>query len=346
MFLIVFVILLNSINAQNEAPFETAKVSVTPPPPPEEDISKKYIIIFELKDYDSKILINDLHVNLEIVNKEANERINTLKYVGDNGLVKLYLSKGIYDITLKVDKIETNGRDNFIKFDQIIDNNVNKTVYLLSVGSVIGNVYDENGNAIKGAQIKVECSGSYGQTENKVSDKFGSFSLYWLPVGYCRISSMYSNRVGYKDIEIKKGELNNIDITLSTGILSGFNFKFIVILVLIAIVAEFIRRSYITRKKKNAIKKETKEKELSSRTEDIIKTLKDNEKYVVNFLLDNDYKSTQATIRHNTGIPRTSLSRILKSLETKKIVEVEKVGKLIKVRLTPWFLGKEEIGDK
>jgi len=77
-----------------------------------------------------------------------------------------------------------------------------------------------------------------------------------------------------------------------------------------------------------------------TRGEDIISTLNPKEKQIVSFLMDNGNKSNQANIRHNTGIPRTSLSRCLKSLEAKKIVTIEEIGKMRKVSLTPWFLGK------
>jgi uncharacterized membrane protein len=69
--------------------------------------------------------------------------------------------------------------------------------------------------------------------------------------------------------------------------------------------------------------------------------LNEKEKKIVNYLLENDNKGVQSCIRHETGIPRTSLSRCLKSLEIKKIIEVEKIGKAVKIKLTDWFLGKD-----
>jgi len=76
-------------------------------------------------------------------------------------------------------------------------------------------------------------------------------------------------------------------------------------------------------------------------SETILKTLNKKEKAVVEFLLANTNKASQAKIRHATGIPRTSLSRVLQSLEGKKIVHVEKHGKMVNVALTDFFLGKK-----
>jgi len=341
---------LVSVYAQT-TPFTAEELVIAPPPPPEEgkEISEKMDIVLELKDYDSKNLISDIHVTIEILNKENGERVNTLKYIGGDGLVKLRLYKGVYDITLKVDMIETNGRDYFIEFDQNVDNDVNRTVYLFSVGSIIGNVYESKGKAVKGAEIKFECSGNYGETENKASDDFGSFSSYWLPIGSCRISAMYGNKVGYEDVEVNKGELSDIDITLSQGIISGDSFGTLIVMVVILVFVAFFVINYVNKKSKKEVVKEkvkgkkeiVKEKEFSSRTRDIMKTLKEKEKSIVNFLVENNNKSTQAKIRYGIGIPKTSLARILMALELKKIIKIERIGKLKKVELTGWFLGKE-----
>ena len=333
---------LISVKAEIENTFESKSV-ISPPPPPEEgrEISDKFTVLFQLKDYLTKELINDTHVNIEILEKTTNQKINTLKYVGSNGIVDLRLPEGMYDIALKVDKIGTNGRDYYIKFDQNINSDVKKTVYLFYAGSVIGNVYDMNGNAIKGAQIKLDCSGDYGETLSTVTDDFGSFSFFWLPIGSCRISAVHGNKVAYKDVEIKRGELSSIDITLSKGTFSSLAFGAVILVVLVVIILSFFikNRKKETKEKKEHIKKEE-ANPLNSRSNDILKTLNEKEKAVVEFLIQNGYKGTQSKIRYGTGIPKTSLSRVLNSLEFKKVIVIEKIGKLKKVDLTAWFLGK------
>ncbi|MFO8015622.1 MAG: hypothetical protein R6U32_00810 [Candidatus Woesearchaeota archaeon] len=84
-----------------------------------------------------------------------------------------------------------------------------------------------------------------------------------------------------------------------------------------------------------------KQEELNPRARDIIKTLNAREKEVVDFLLAHNMKSTQAAIRNDTGIPKTSLARIFQSLESKNVIKVETIGKLKKIEITDWFLGKD-----
>ncbi len=80
---------------------------------------------------------------------------------------------------------------------------------------------------------------------------------------------------------------------------------------------------------------------LNPRARDIMETLNEREKKAVQSLLDAKGKSTQAKIRNHTGIPKTSLVRVFQSLETKKVISIEKIGKMKKITITDWFMGKE-----
>src|SRR3989344_3081356 len=84
-----------------------------------------------------------------------------------------------------------------------------------------------------------------------------------------------------------------------------------------------------------------KKQELNPRARDIMATLNDKEKAIVNCLIEHEKKGSQAMLRNCTGIPKTTLVRIFKSLEDKKIINVQKIGKLNKIDLTGWFLGRE-----
>ena len=369
--LVVVLICLVSVSAQSETPFEVESV-IVPPGPPEEgkEVTDKFTVTLELKDYVTKELINDTHVNLDLVDKSTNEMVNTLKYVGGDGVVELRLYEGMYDVVLKVDKIDTGGRDYYIKFDQNVEGDMTRTVYLFYVGSVIGNVYGKEDNALVGAEVKFECGGDYGETINVMTDNFGSYNSFWLPVGSCRVSAIHGGKVDYEDIDVKKGEMNNVDITLSKGVVSGFNSSVVLILLILFFAVSILAVNYIRIKQKSKVKvkkevkkhekkeeakksvgvsktedvKETKKEEeghkLSSRTRDVMSTLGEKEKKVVDSVLGNGNKSTQAKIRNSTGIPKTSLARLFVSLEAKKIIKIERIGKLKKIELTDWFLGK------
>ncbi|MDP7179934.1 MAG: hypothetical protein QF824_01575 [Candidatus Woesearchaeota archaeon] len=369
--LVMVLICLVSVNAQTDTPFEVDSV-IVPPGPPEEgtEVTDKFTVVLELKDYVTKELINDTHVNLELVDKSTNEKISTLKYVGGEGVMELRLFEGAYDFVLKVDKIDTDGRDYYIKFDQDVDGDLTRTVYLFYVGSVIGNVYGKGDNTLVGAEVKFECGGDYGETVNVMTDNFGSYNSFWLPIGSCRVSAIHGNKVDYEDIDVKKGELNNVDITLSKGVISGFDSSVALILLISVFAISILTINYIRIKQKNKVKakgevkksekkegdkklvsvvkgeavKEVKREEgapkLSSRTRDIMSTLSEKEKKVVNSVIENGNKSTQSKIRNSTGIPKTSLVRLFVSLESKKVIKVERIGKLKKIELTDWFLGK------
>ncbi len=55
--------------------------------------------------------------------------------------------------------------------------------------------------------------------------------------------------------------------------------------------------------------------------------LKEEEKQVVNILKEREGRAEQGTLRVVSGLPKSSLSRILKELEERKIVHKEKRGK-------------------
>jgi len=82
-------------------------------------------------------------------------------------------------------------------------------------------------------------------------------------------------------------------------------------------------------------------KTLNPRARDIMKTLNDREQKIINFLLENHHKSTQAKIRNGTGIPKTSLARAFMTLQSKKVLDIEAIGKLKKISFSDWFEGKE-----
>ena len=67
-------------------------------------------------------------------------------------------------------------------------------------------------------------------------------------------------------------------------------------------------------------------------------------KSVFMVIMDNDNSCNQSLIKHTTLIPRTTLTRILKKLETKKILTIKEFGKQRKCTLTAWFINKDETG--
>lgn len=327
-------------------------IDVSPPAPPDEiseEVPTRFNLYLELKDYNTKELVNDIHVNIEIYDITNKKETKTLQYVDEEGILKFKLYPGDWNIKLKVDKLDTDGKDYFIETNFLVNNNLTQTIYLLPIGSVRGIVYDNKEKAVKNADLKFECSANYGETNQKTTDSFGSFTSYWLPIGSCKISAQHNNEIGSEQVDIQQGTILDTEIRLNKRMASSkLNIYIGILIVLVLSIIYYLKRN-VKLKKTETPKKAEEEKnikedvtkvELSSRTRDLINTLKDKEKVVVDFLLENNYNGSQAKIRNVTGIPKTSLTRLFVSLEAKKIITIEKIGKLKKIKLTEWFLGK------
>src|SRR3989338_5832778 len=92
----------NFANAQERGIGEFENKSIVLPPGPPEEPSK-ISGFFELKDYNNKELIRDIHVYVTILDIERNIETNTLKYINEIGILELRLDPGYYRLTFKVD---------------------------------------------------------------------------------------------------------------------------------------------------------------------------------------------------------------------------------------------------
>ncbi|MBS3136648.1 hypothetical protein J4401_06880 [Candidatus Woesearchaeota archaeon] len=238
---------------------------------------------------------------------------------------------------IRADKYGTKGNDYYIK-DSLPSYGL---IYLTPVGSVKGVVKDSLENVVPYAKLKFNC-GNFDFPPT--TDEFGSFFIDYAPAGYCNVDAQYLDSTGSSQIVIEKGMLVDAEIILDKSIVKKKNsfdlfpvaaFSLIVVFLILAIL---IARKM---KKKPAEKEAFKEKQVVDMPKKIMETLDKKEREVVQLIIDNNNCMMQASIRHTLSIPRTTLSRIIESLQRKKIVNVEKVGKSVKIRLTDFFLGKE-----
>ncbi|MGC9445191.1 MAG: helix-turn-helix transcriptional regulator [Candidatus Methanospirareceae archaeon] len=72
----------------------------------------------------------------------------------------------------------------------------------------------------------------------------------------------------------------------------------------------------------------------------IMETLTDRERAIVNALLKHNGEMTQADLRYDTEIPKSSLTGILRTLERRKIVKKKAWGRTNVIELTEWFLSQ------
>lgn len=317
--------------------FEKVEMAV-PPKLPTEGIKAELILVIMNMEQD---VISNTHILLEIEKPEEGVKENTLRYSDVEGRISLNLNPGSWQIIARIDDFSTPGKDYISnKLEIHLGNSTTRDLFMLPVGSLRGNVYNELGERIVNAKVKVDCGRDYGD-KNTVSDDFGSFSLDYVPAGTCEVSALSDNKVGVSRINVTRGELKTIDIILGQEVKSGFDLTTPLIALSLVIIIVVIFFYFSKKKKPEMIEKETKI-ELSERMRDIIQTLTEREKSIVNLLIENNGRLTQAEIRHFLRIPKATISRDVNSLKRKKIVETIKIGRNKDIRLTKWFLGPEE----
>ena len=74
----------------------------------------------------------------------------------------------------------------------------------------------------------------------------------------------------------------------------------------------------------------------------VIDTLSDNEKAIIKIMINSGGSATQADIRYETGLPRSSLSGIINALTRKKIIKKREYGRTNVIELSEWFLSENE----
>lgn len=82
--------------------------------------------------------------------------------------------------------------------------------------------------------------------------------------------------------------------------------------------------------------------EITSEMAAVIETLTAREKAVMEALLKRSGRMTQADLRYETGIPKSSLSGILNSLERRKLIKKREWGRTNVIEIAEWFVSRKE----
>jgi uncharacterized membrane protein len=338
-------------------------VSIAPPDVPSfgyinnENIS---VINISLNDW-KNLQVSNVHVVIALRNQTATKKM--LEYSQSGNLI-LHLNKDVYELELMADSLDTPGGDYYYRGVVDANSDVHETIQFLPAGSLRGTVY-QNNQIIENAIVKFVCGKQYGQVFDTATDVYGSFSDDYLPVGECRIYAKKNDAVGFMDVNIKAGEIASIDVLLNKHKSNTMQFFLIGLLVVVGIIVILIVL-YLHMIKKNSSKRTANEKESAGiqdtdehleqqspaysngvlalnknkRARDILKTMSPKEKQLVEQLWANK-EMYQNRIVHETGIPKTTLVRILYALEQKNIIAIQKIGKTKKIKLTKWFLSDE-----
>jgi uncharacterized membrane protein len=82
--------------------------------------------------------------------------------------------------------------------------------------------------------------------------------------------------------------------------------------------------------------------EISSEMAAVMETLTQRERAILQTLIDQGGRSTQASLRYETRTPKSSLTAIIYSLERRKLIIKKEWGRTNVIELSEWFLSKKE----
>ena len=358
LFLFCFSSVVSGISSAVHADSSIDLFEESPPVDPpllfdESVVDPEHILRLNLRQYQSSLPITDTHFTIEMTDGDG-KWTRTLKYMGDSGVLELDLPTSVWSIILKGDRLDTPGKDYYYKMDVYLSADTNMTVNLLSAGSVEGMVYTgaELREVVEGAILKFDCNADYIRPGEMTTDSFGSFENEWMPVGKCKIYAKNGKQIGSEDVVISPGDLSsNVQIILDKkAALNGDDFYVILLAVAAMLFLIYLlmrrRMSKVVATSEKSATREKEERVISKRAQDLMQTMNEREKKVVQYLLDNGGRSTQNKICRGTFIPKTSLSRCIRLLEQKRIIAVERFQNIVKIELTAWFMDKDETGQK
>lgn len=312
--------------------------------------------VFVLYDASTREPVSEVLLKVEL-NGEGKQY-----YVEKGKDLVLNMEEGDYEVEILGNRAGTPGYDYYSSFSfTVSDSPQLKVVYLYPIGSLYGTVKDTVDNVISGAELQFECDEAFSAEYPKATDGFGSFSLEAVPVGKCKVSAAYGKSIGTESVEVGAGSKTEVNIKLNNSrVAEGVNYWWIVLGVMVVLIlgglAVYFRKRIFAEGKKiekgeeeYPILKETSAKDettsekavkLGLRGQDLLKTLRDNEKKIVLFLVEQEKPVHLSLIHYKTGLSKGSLSRNIDALESKNIIETHMEGKVRKIKLSEWFCGE------
>ncbi len=98
-----------------------------------------------------------------------------------------------------------------------------------------------------------------------------------------------------------------------------------------------VAESKAEKKEEDADKKEQYKDMIQKERENLLLSLTENERSVINLLMEHNGDLLRTEISRGTNLPKSSLAMALKKLEDKKIIEIDKTFTIHKVKFTAWF---------
>jgi len=269
--------------------------------------------------------------------------------ISANNTISFSLSKKTSKIVITIDLPETPSVDFFGKLNIQNDLFESEKIIILPTGTMDLTIVDKNGRPVKDVSVRIDCEKRYGVQGRFITDEFGVIKANYLPVGNCNIRAAYGDSFKTSNININQGETIQQEIKFSSLKLKTNKYSIVSIIIFLVILS--ILAIYFLRKKdKPTIKKEKSTKEPNT---ELFSVLSKKEVLILEFLINvtkkesrinNKTKSeifvSQSKIVHEAGIPKTSLTRVLHLLESKKLIIIEHIGKSKRIYLSSKILNK------
>lgn len=175
----------------------------------------------------------------------------------------------------------------------------------VSAADIRGYVVDDKDNLIRHAEVNVYCGpDEYSMNTNQ----FGAFEVYDV-AGNCSIVVIKDNIITTKDLFVEGINIYVVKITLNFSKSNISMLWLIPLFIVVVSVSFFLIRKFIT-------SKSTRDK--TSIKEPVAETLVGNEKIIADQLCKGPL--THSQLRHYTGLPKSTIHRVLCRLQTRSIV--------------------------
>lgn len=310
----------------------------------------------------------DRTILYRLVNVDQGYEISTRDLTDGDGRLNIDLEPGIYEFELGVDFEDTPGFDYYGEsLVTVRSGGAGLTVGVQPVGSLTLNFIDRVGNPMSDVSLRVDCFAGHGVQDSVESDRFGFVRLDYLPVGQCDFRATSNDFFISYIADVEQGMRENTTLRFDELRLgSGLNVLFVVSMVSLFVgvsiglflLYRFGRRLVVFRDGSGeSVGKDVGlgvgdskgegfegDDSISDVKKGILLGLRGREKKLVEFLIEKEREAgedgvrlSQAKLVRGTGIPKTSLARLVDSLESKNILSVDKVGKLKKIGLSEFF---------
>jgi|GEM_PF-3235174 len=266
---------------------------------------------------------------------------STILSLREGGRATLYTNTGVSWAEISYDDEKTPALD-AVWNGSLESAEQQKIIRLPSVGEVAGVLSYQNGSAA--AYVPVELSCSDGVERSAITGESGAFSFSRVRAGKCIASATADGIAVQEEFPLAMGQFVNLGLMPKkndfTPIIAALGITALCALVLVMLLFKKPGEQGSQGEKRARMAKPKVEKMPTQRQLDLLSTLDEKEKSIVNYAIHHFPAAVRVSrIRRDLLIPKTSLTRTLAALERKQFLKVEKVGARQFAQLHEFFKG-------